>query len=268
MSIKTQPISLTFNQKQYGPIEVPGGLLMIDFLHEYLGRPARASAAGRAFATPAWRSSITRAAPVKSAHHHHRRISSTARSAVPSKATREWTSRARWLNCRRSSRRFWALQLPVQLARRASSTPPPAFFVEKLKREPIAREQLESAIEQALDSHICRCTGLRALPRSGARRVVRKRAGPAEGDGAMKKRLAVLILLVAIVVIALLWWRENRRYDGPVQQVTAGARQIARGRAIGAGRRLRRLPYRQRGAPLAGGYPAGNAVPARFTAAI
>lgn len=33
------------------------------------------------------------------------------------------------------------------------------IFVEKLKREPIAREQLESAIEQALDSHICRCTG-------------------------------------------------------------------------------------------------------------
>ena len=36
MSIKTQPISLTINQKQYGPIEVPEGLMMIDFLHEYL----------------------------------------------------------------------------------------------------------------------------------------------------------------------------------------------------------------------------------------
>ncbi|RTF71939.1 cytochrome c, partial [Serratia marcescens] len=48
----------------------------------------------------------------------------------------------------------------------------------------------------------------------------------------MKKRLAVLIVLVAIVVIALLWWRENRRYDGPVQQVTAGAEQIARGRYL------------------------------------
>ena len=36
MSIKTQPISLTINEKQYGPIEVPEGLMMIDFLHEYL----------------------------------------------------------------------------------------------------------------------------------------------------------------------------------------------------------------------------------------
>ncbi|MGR2599270.1 cytochrome c, partial [Salmonella enterica] len=48
----------------------------------------------------------------------------------------------------------------------------------------------------------------------------------------MKKRLAMLIVLVAIVVIALLWWRENRRYDGPVQQVTASAEQIARGRYL------------------------------------
>jgi len=48
----------------------------------------------------------------------------------------------------------------------------------------------------------------------------------------MKKRLALLIVLVAIVVIALLWWRENRRYDGPVQQVTANAEQLARGRYL------------------------------------
>lgn len=71
----------------------------------------------------------------------------------------------------------------------------------------------------------------------------------------MKKRLAVLILLVAIVVIALLWWRENRRYDGPVQQVTAGAEQIARGRYLAQAADCAACHTASGGAPLAGGYP-------------
>lgn len=71
----------------------------------------------------------------------------------------------------------------------------------------------------------------------------------------MKKRLAGLILLVAIVVIALLWWRENRRYDGPVQQVTASAEQIARGRYLAQAADCAACHTASGGAPLAGGYP-------------
>ncbi len=71
----------------------------------------------------------------------------------------------------------------------------------------------------------------------------------------MKKRLAVLIVLVAIVVIALLWWRENRRYDGPVQQVTASAEQIARGRYLAQAADCAACHTASGGAPLAGGYP-------------
>ncbi len=36
MSIATQPLSLTINGKDVGPLDVPEGLMMIDFLHEYL----------------------------------------------------------------------------------------------------------------------------------------------------------------------------------------------------------------------------------------
>lgn len=32
-------------------------------------------------------------------------------------------------------------------------------FLDRLKREPIARDELEGAIVEALDKHICRCTG-------------------------------------------------------------------------------------------------------------
>ena len=36
MSLATQPLSLNINGKDVGPIDVPEGLMMIDFLHEYL----------------------------------------------------------------------------------------------------------------------------------------------------------------------------------------------------------------------------------------
>jgi aerobic-type carbon monoxide dehydrogenase small subunit (CoxS/CutS family) len=32
-------------------------------------------------------------------------------------------------------------------------------LVERLKRQPVAREQLDETITEALNDHICRCTG-------------------------------------------------------------------------------------------------------------
>lgn len=37
MSIATQPLTLHLNGKDVGPVQVPEGLMMIDFLHEYAG---------------------------------------------------------------------------------------------------------------------------------------------------------------------------------------------------------------------------------------
>jgi mono/diheme cytochrome c family protein len=71
----------------------------------------------------------------------------------------------------------------------------------------------------------------------------------------MKKRLALLIVLIAAIVIAVLWWRENRSYDGPVQQVTASSEQIARGRYLTQTADCAACHTAAGGAPLAGGYP-------------
>ncbi|OKP28620.1 c-type cytochrome [Serratia fonticola] len=71
----------------------------------------------------------------------------------------------------------------------------------------------------------------------------------------MKKRLALLIVLIAAIVIAVLWWRENRSYDGPVQQVTASSEQIARGRYLTQAADCAACHTAAGGAPLAGGYP-------------
>jgi len=37
MTISTTPLTLTINGEQVGPIDVPDTLMMVDFLHEYLG---------------------------------------------------------------------------------------------------------------------------------------------------------------------------------------------------------------------------------------
>lgn len=71
----------------------------------------------------------------------------------------------------------------------------------------------------------------------------------------MKKRLVWLIVLIAAIVIAVLWWRENRSYDGPVQQVTASSEQIARGRYLTQAADCAACHTAAGGAPLAGGYP-------------
>jgi mono/diheme cytochrome c family protein len=71
----------------------------------------------------------------------------------------------------------------------------------------------------------------------------------------MKKRLALLIVLIAAIVIAVLWWRENRSYDGPVQQVTASSEKIARGRYLTQAADCAACHTAAGGAPLAGGYP-------------
>ena len=37
MSIANKPLKLSINGKDVGPMEVPDGLMMLDFLHEYAG---------------------------------------------------------------------------------------------------------------------------------------------------------------------------------------------------------------------------------------
>ncbi|PVZ88909.1 cytochrome C oxidase Cbb3 [Serratia sp. S1B] len=71
----------------------------------------------------------------------------------------------------------------------------------------------------------------------------------------MKKRFALWGLLIVAIVIAILWWRENRRYDGPVQQVTASSEQIARGRYLTQAADCAACHTATGGAPLAGGFP-------------
>jgi len=159
-SIKSQPISLTINNKQIGPIDVPEGLMMIDFLHEYLYLTGARRGCGQGIC--------------------HACVAIVDHPSGTSEEVRTCITGAHFFNGKKVrtveghakvDEQGEVVELsPIQQAflehysfQCGYCTPgfvnAATIFVEKLKQEPIAREQLESAIEQALDSHICRCTG-------------------------------------------------------------------------------------------------------------
>lgn len=129
MSIKTQPITLTVNGKQYGPVEVPEGLMMIDFLHEYLDLTGSRLGCGQGICHacvaildhPSGTSEEIRTC-ITGAHF------SMANRYAPSKAMRRWIIRAKWLNSLRSNSRSSIITASsAAIARRALSMRPPSL---------------------------------------------------------------------------------------------------------------------------------------------
>lgn len=160
MSIKTRPITLTINQQHYGPLEVPEGLMMIDFLHEYLNLTGCRLGCGQGIChacvaivdNPDGTSEEVRTCITGAHYFNGKKLRTVEGHATPGKSGDE------------------AQLSPVQQAfldnysfQCGYCTPgfvnAATIFIERLQRQPIAREALESAIEQALNHHICRCTG-------------------------------------------------------------------------------------------------------------
>lgn len=71
----------------------------------------------------------------------------------------------------------------------------------------------------------------------------------------MIRRLVLIAGLVVVLIVAVLWWRENRRWDGPVQKVTASTAQIEQGRYLTRAADCAACHTASGGAPLAGGFP-------------
>jgi aerobic-type carbon monoxide dehydrogenase small subunit (CoxS/CutS family) len=160
MSIPTRPITLTVNGKATAPAQVPEGLMMIDFLHEYLGLTGSRLGCGQGVChacvvivdkpgggSEEVRSCITGAhffndKKVRTIEGHAQRNDKgeiTALSPIQQKFLEHFS-----FQCGYCTPGF------VNAA---------TVFLEKLKRQPVTRAQLEPAIDEALNDHICRCTG-------------------------------------------------------------------------------------------------------------
>jgi aerobic-type carbon monoxide dehydrogenase small subunit (CoxS/CutS family) len=156
---KRRPLTLTINGKTHGPLNVPEDMMLVDVLHEYLGLTGTRFGCGQGVChactvivddkqgSREMRSCIT------GAHYFADKPIRT----VEGHAQRDDAGQIRQLS-------------PVQQAfldhfsfQCGYCTPgfvnAATVLLERLVRQPIARDQVEDAISEALNPHLCRCTG-------------------------------------------------------------------------------------------------------------
>lgn len=159
MTLEKKPISLTVNGQKVGPFDVPLGMPMVDFLHHYLNLTGTRFGCGQGVCHACTVIEIkdgiktqTRTC-VYGAHMFDGREIITIEGHAKHDANGEVTELT-----------------PIQeafidLFAFQCSYCTPGFvtgatvLIDELKRKPVKRENLEAAIEQGLNDHICRCTG-------------------------------------------------------------------------------------------------------------
>lgn len=155
-----QPISLTVNGKAHEPIKAPLGLMMIDFLHEYLGLTGSRLGCGQGLCR-----ACTVIVDKPDGTSEEMRTCITGAHYFDGKKIRTVEGHAK-----RNEQGQVVELSPVQQKflehfsfQCGYCTPgfvnAATVLLERLKREPVAKAKVEETITAALNDHICRCTG-------------------------------------------------------------------------------------------------------------
>jgi len=160
MTIEKQPLTLTVNGEKIGPIDVPLGMPMVDFLHHYLNLTGTRFGCGEGVCHACTVVEVQEDGTQKEsrtciygAHMFDGREIITVEGHAK-------------LNEQGEVEELSPVQKAfVDLFAFQCSYCTPGFvtgatvFIDQLKREPVKKEDLQTAIEDALNVHICRCTG-------------------------------------------------------------------------------------------------------------
>lgn len=157
---RTLPVSVKVNGEIVGPTDVPAGLMMIDFLHEYLHLTGSRLGCGQGIChacvvivdkpdgtSEEVRTCITGAnffngKTIRTIEGHAKRNEAgevVELSPIQQKFLEHFS-----FQCGYCTPGF------VNAA---------TVLIERLKRQPVAKSQVEQTITEALNDHICRCTG-------------------------------------------------------------------------------------------------------------
>lgn len=159
MSVATRPLSLTVNGKSVGPVDVPEDMMLIDVLHEYLGLTGTRFGCGEGMCRAC--------AVIVDGEEGSEEIPSclTAAHQLAGRSIRTVEAHAK----RDAAGAVVALS-PVQQAfvdgfsfQCGYCTPgfvnAATVLMERLAKSPVSAAELEATITEALDPHLCRCTG-------------------------------------------------------------------------------------------------------------
>jgi aerobic-type carbon monoxide dehydrogenase small subunit (CoxS/CutS family) len=160
MSLPTRPLTVTINGKTHGPMDVPEGMMMIDVLHEMLDLTGSRLGCGQG---------ICRACVV--IWDRDDQTSEEVPTCITGAGFFDG-KRIRTIEgiAQKNDRGEIVALSPVQQAfidrfsfQCGYCTPgfvnAATVLIERLKRTPVPRAQVEATVAAALESHICRCTG-------------------------------------------------------------------------------------------------------------
>ncbi|WP_322015691.1 (2Fe-2S)-binding protein [Paraburkholderia sp. J12] len=157
---RPKALALTINGKAVGPMQVPEGLMMIEFLHEYAGLTGSRLGCGQGIChacvvildKPDGTSEEMRSC-ITGAHFFNgrsiRTIEGHAKRNEAGEVVELSPIQQKFLD-------HFSFQCGYCTPGFVNAA---TVLIERLKRQPVAKADVESTIMEALDSHICRCTG-------------------------------------------------------------------------------------------------------------
>ncbi|KWD52724.1 (2Fe-2S)-binding protein [Burkholderia ubonensis] len=157
---RPKPLSVTINGKSVGPMQVPEGLMMIEFLHEFAGLTGSRLGCGQGIChacvvildQPDGTSEEVRSC-ITGAHFFHGRSIRT----IEGHAKRNDAGEVVELSpIQQKFLEHFSFQCGYCTPGFVNAA---TVLIERLKRQPVAKADVERTITDALDPHICRCTG-------------------------------------------------------------------------------------------------------------
>jgi len=160
MSLPTRPLTVTINGKQHGPIDVPQGMMMIEVLHEMLDLTGSRLGCGQGMCHACvviWdrddKSSETVPTCITGADFFNGKRIRTIEGIAQRNDRGEITALSPVQQAFLDQYSFQCGYCTPGFVNAAT------VLIERLRRAPIARADVEAAVAAALESHICRCTG-------------------------------------------------------------------------------------------------------------
>lgn len=158
-TIEKKPLSMIINGEKVGPIEVPIDMMMIDFLHEYLDLTGTHFGCGQGIChactvveLQADGNIIESRTCIFGAHFFNGKNIIT----IEGQAGKDAEGKATLTAIQQAFIDHFAFQCGYCASGFVAAA---TVFIDRLKKSPIQRQHLEGAIEDALNDHICRCTG-------------------------------------------------------------------------------------------------------------
>ena len=157
---RTLPVSVKVNGEIVGPTDVPAGLMMIDFLHEYLHLTGSRLGCGQGIChacvvivdKPDGTSEEVRTCITGANFFHVKTI-----RTIEGHAKRNEAGEVVELSpIQQKFLEHFSFQCGYCTPGFVNAA---TVLIERLKRQPIAKDKVEQTITEALNDHICRCTG-------------------------------------------------------------------------------------------------------------